>query len=84
MHDVNALRSTILWLKYSKLEPEVQGQLEAPATRGARREDVDQYLLVIELEPKEAEEALLRHGTWSRKLAFLRRRLVATKQPLDS
>ena len=55
------LWSTILWLKYGELVLEVREWLEASAKDG-RREDVDKYLSVIELELEEAEKESVGHG----------------------
>ena len=51
------LWSTVLWLKYGELVLEVREWLEASEKDG-RREDVDNYLSVIESEWEEAERGL--------------------------
>ena len=51
------LWSTILWMGYGELALEVQEWLQASA-KDARKEDVDQYLSVIELELEVAKRGL--------------------------
>ena len=52
-----ALLSMILWLKHGELVLEVRGWLETLAKDG-RKEDVDEYLTVVESELEEAEKEL--------------------------
>ena len=52
-----ALWSAILWLKYSELGPNVQGQLEA-VTKAATGIEVERYLETVELERETAEHEL--------------------------
>jgi hypothetical protein len=54
------LWSTILWLKYAELKPEVQGKLESVTSAP------DEYLPVIESEYAKVEKESLRYNTWSK------------------
>ena len=62
--DAIVLWSTILWLKYKSLTPEVRKQLEE-ATKAAPRSDVDTYLRVMDSEWHEADDVLTDYTTWS-------------------
>jgi len=54
----------ILLLKYNRLDRAVQGRLEA-SMRGNQRKRVDEYLSVMQLELRGAEEESSKYGTWS-------------------
>lgn len=62
--DAIVLWSMVLWSKYNKLAPAVQVQLEA-ATKGAQEEAINEYLLVITRELREAKAKLLGYDVTS-------------------
>ena len=65
---VMVLWSTILWLKYKELIPEVRGQLEAVTKKAAqsdRRGDLDMYLRSINSELEKATGMLEQYEVWS-------------------
>ena len=62
--NATVLWSTILWLKYNELTPEVQKQLE-DLTKAAPRSDIEWYLRVMDSEWNDAEDTLTKYTTWS-------------------
>jgi hypothetical protein len=62
--DAIILWSTILWLKFKVLIPEVQVQL-VDAMKTAPKSDVEMYLRVIDSELNSAEDASTKYATWS-------------------
>jgi hypothetical protein len=62
--EATVLWSTILWLKFKELIPEVQVQL-VEVTKTAPRSDIEMYLRVIDSEWTDAEDALTKYTTWA-------------------
>jgi hypothetical protein len=61
--EATTLWSTILWLKYAELEPEVQRKLESVTSAP------EKYLPVVESEYTKVEKESLKYNTWSKDLA---------------